>query len=532
MGNSPGRGGGGLLARIAVIGLGALVLAGCASSGKAPVIHTPHPEVTRTMDRQLSVFWQAYRNAEALEAWRMAYYDLMSPWSDNYRIAKSFGWDSRKRLVPDDLPAEDYANAYLDSRQYAFTSWGAMSFAYLGLVRGPGYEGDEYALRARDMYAYNLQVLAGSERDHVRLRERADRQANRGREIAAGAFALGGVALAIVGEQRGYLEPEQAREAVSNVGQLANSIARSGSRSADQVARVVGENTVSGDGTRMVIIPSVGLFTTTARFVTADGHCTASLIETQIVVTNAHCVTDERGNLRGGLGSARVVFNDLHTMVSVPVTQVILSGGDRSEWWRAQYASPPEFERWADDWAVLRLAYHPRLPRSAGWRYRAFDWQRRPLTAMPSVRDFLGDDYLETGDGFEGEIALSGHSGDLNDGRFQSLHWGCRGESVRHPTHVQHGCRGAPGASGSPVFGIINNFDGADRARREGTLLETQRFRLIGLKAYGFAGGNGGGGPSVSQFREAVLQMRRRVGAGEFRDPFEVIDYNAVAGAN
>ena len=223
----------------------------------------------------------------------------------------------------------------------------------------------------------------------------------------------------------------------------------------------------NSDGDRIAVIPTVGVFSRIGRLVTRAGTCTASLVGEALALTSAHCVTEyER---RGGqvpqgrwpVRSGRMIlaFEGLYAPDRVEVAGVVLNDGNR---WRVD-----EDGSFEGDWAVLRLDRHPV---GRGW-FGVVDDE-------PSVRD---------------DIVVAGYAGDVEDGRVLTVDWNCSGATLAESAFTYHACAPAPGRSGSPI------------------LVTSGPFRLhyvTGLHSFAAEGAEGrslGGGPRVSQIREALL---------------------------
>ena len=138
------------------------------------------------------------------------------------------------------------------------------------------------------------------------------------------------------------------------------------------------------------------------------------------------------------------------------------------------------YQDWKNDWAILQLTRHP--------------VRRGYLGVIESVRD------LEPGD----KVLMAGYSSDQSDGRFLSLHWKCNYKgTTENGAVVTNSCRGAPGASGSPL--LLASNDG-------------RRFFVFGVHSYGHRGafnmsdttpvsGVTRGGPAVDQFYDALKSL-------------------------
>jgi hypothetical protein len=259
----------------------------------------------------------------------------------------------------------------------------------------------------------------------------------------------------------------------------------------DEVSRYLGDRPLEGDGIRMWM-PRVLGFHSIAQFETGVGRCTASVIGFRIALTNAHCVTDDAGR-HLSMADMRVAFDSFWKRWEVPVVEVHTHQQGR-------WDNRPE-----NDWALLVLEYHPEY-----------------IYPLPVVdTDALHDPASETrlysgtmlGDLDEGYLALSGHSGDLNDGRFQTLDWGCSfvGDSEKDPDSdlLLYDCVSAPGSSGSPVL----FFDG------DKSLMSP---KVIGVHWGGWQRSDGflASGVKVRRFLPKLAELRGRISG----DPLGVGD--------
>ena len=223
----------------------------------------------------------------------------------------------------------------------------------------------------------------------------------------------------------------------------------------------------NSDGDRIAVIPTAGVFSRIGRLVTRAGTCTASLVGEALALTSAHCVTEfER---RGGqvpqgrwpvrTGRMILAFEGLYAPDRVEVAGAVLNDGNR---WRVD-----EDGSFEGDWAVLRLDRHPV---GRGW-FGVVDDE-------PSVRD---------------DVVVAGYADDVEDGRVLTVDWNCSGATLAASAFTYHACAPAPGRSGSPI------------------LVTSGPFRLhyvTGLHSFAAEGAEGrslGGGPRISQIRDALL---------------------------
>jgi V8-like Glu-specific endopeptidase len=191
------------------------------------------------------------------------------------------------------------------------------------------------------------------------------------------------------------------------------------------------EQSIETDEVRMPFLPTMfNQFSGIGWFETPTGHCTGFLAESlsRLALTNAHCVTDAAtGVLRTDWPSFRLVFENALSRWEVPVVNVHLH-------------MPGRWDRTTpNDWAILELEYSP-----------AFHYG--PL--LMDIDDLMNNDDLQMDS--TPIVGLTGYSGDLNDGRFQSLHWGCTTLGVIDGI-LPHTCKRYSGASGSPMLLLVSS---------------------------------------------------------------------------
>ncbi|MEO1127099.1 MAG: trypsin-like peptidase domain-containing protein [Cyanobacteria bacterium J06639_16] len=160
--------------------------------------------------------------------------------------------------------------------------------------------------------------------------------------------------------------------------------------------------------------------------------CSGTLVATDVVLTNAHCVLDyETGEVYPSIVFAPNVING--TVVSTDdITEV------DSVFYGPAFAEDPRAPH-PDDWAFMKLK------QPLGDRYGTLPWQ-----IIPPER--LVNDY-------EGEINLVGYSGDFpedNPGKTAGVHLGC---SVidQYEDSLAHDCDTFGGSSGGPLLMWIDD---------------------------------------------------------------------------
>lgn len=143
--------------------------------------------------------------------------------------------------------------------------------------------------------------------------------------------------------------------------------------------------------------------------------CTATLVGTDLVLTNAHCVTDNSGTFTQGLRfRPNVIDNTSEYDIGVA-----------HGWWGTPARPGP------DDWAILRL----RTP--IGERVGYFGFKSPTPTTLSSSS-------------WRNRLILAGYSGDFYRNT-PGVHYGCSILNERH-----HDCDTYYGASGSAIFGFFS----------------------------------------------------------------------------
>lgn len=160
------------------------------------------------------------------------------------------------------------------------------------------------------------------------------------------------------------------------------------------------------------------------------GWCTGTLIGSDIVLTNAHCLVDKN--------TKQPTQNTLQFRPSFLNGRSIHKANVISyEYGTNDVDNNPE-----EDWALLKI------DTTLGDRYGHMGW--RSL-------DFSDDDTLEMA---EGKLKLAGYSGDFprnNPGSSPGVHNGCSIVGVSDDKEIVHNCDTNPGASGSAIFGLFDD---------------------------------------------------------------------------
>ncbi|MGH2447691.1 MAG: trypsin-like serine protease [Chloroflexota bacterium] len=190
------------------------------------------------------------------------------------------------------------------------------------------------------------------------------------------------------------------------------------------------------DGVRFVTFGGFEIFGAIGR-VSAPGprFCTGTVVGYRLVLTAAHCVTDDAGRPLSG-DAFFWPSSELPIVTgkrpSIPVVAIATAHG-------RSWAKQP-----SDDWAFLVLNSQPRDP---------LDAQQPVRIAGPEGQGTTIDD--RTFPRLNGAIVAAGYSSDIDKGEFISVDWGCHPLTVTKDVLVTN-CTLSFGASGGPVFAVHN----------------------------------------------------------------------------
>ena len=244
-----------------------------------------------------------------------------------------------------------------------------------------------------------------------------------------------------------------------------------------------------GDTFRMPVVQA-GHLAWIGQLITPQGRCTSFQVKRRIVVTNAHCVVSDDGNVYPARDLKIVIH---HTRFFKPfwsgegittrVNKVVVS----DEYMKSH--------RFSDDWAVLvvekgldetheRAAYQPTiLRRLASMNPDHVEMRGNRLFVIATNEELNFALGVEEVDGkiWEGaRIAIAGYSGDINAGNILMMDYGC--PLISTGDVYQYNCSSYPGNSGGPIFA----GDFGNSMTKPGNIIRP--LTVIGVHACGIVG--------------------------------------------
>jgi len=168
------------------------------------------------------------------------------------------------------------------------------------------------------------------------------------------------------------------------------------------------------------------------RVLRGSSSCTGFLVRPKVVVTNQHCIRETPGaplaadiRVTQSVLWVGTMFRDDDEISPLEMlVRPVREGGIVS----VSKDTRRETQDWAADWAVLELD--------------------RPMDNMPGLEFVTPEELGELTEPIK--IAIAGYSGDLDDGAYLTMDWGCDLTSLR--PYASYACAGWKGASGAPVI--------------------------------------------------------------------------------
>lgn len=179
-----------------------------------------------------------------------------------------------------------------------------------------------------------------------------------------------------------------------------------------------------------------GPFMATVRVRTPGSYCTGTRVHQRVVLTNAHCIVDEKtGKLRDGPWS--VVHEGIRGDTSATVVDWTTVQGRRGSWHGRAVSGRSGLED-GSDWALLVIDGASDLAKWQAWRRVA---RTTPEAVVNGSQPLM----------------LGGYSGDLAKGFYLTMHYSCR---VQRPIEnmLLSDCETAGGSSGSALYSLDNPY--------------------------------------------------------------------------
>jgi V8-like Glu-specific endopeptidase len=214
------------------------------------------------------------------------------------------------------------------------------------------------------------------------------------------------------------------------------------------------------DSIRHVSYPALGRQEHTqyiVRVTAPSSGCSGALVGPRLVLTAQHCIFDENGESRGSF-TVHWQYLDLDRYSGLETKEIavnVVRWTTSSGRWKSS---------WSNDWALLVLESPlTEKPRDFGWL--------APLE--PQLLPEPGE-----------RLAVAGYSGDIDEGEYITMDWGCPVVSTTQGI-LNHHCKAWKGASGSPIV----MSEGPNKGR------------IVAVHSFGNIDDHTrGGGPSTSNF--------------------------------
>lgn len=184
---------------------------------------------------------------------------------------------------------------------------------------------------------------------------------------------------------------------------------------------------------RIPVVPDSGYLRYVGKLRRSDGFCTGSLVGPGLALTNAHCIFpigktyDGKPKFKPRKGPWFFRHEWLYEYSEYEVLGYYTHQG-RGGGWDGSVE---------EDWAILELG-------------SPSNDSALPEGYLKSIRDARE---IQTLGADAKSIFLGGYSGDLNNGFYMSMDWGCEFDQEKLAKgRIAHSCNSRPGSSGSPIF--------------------------------------------------------------------------------
>ncbi|WP_199246379.1 serine protease [[Phormidium] sp. ETS-05] len=197
-----------------------------------------------------------------------------------------------------------------------------------------------------------------------------------------------------------------------------------------------GDRAIIGEDNRIEVRSRRYPWTTIGRLESVDkdgdinAFCTGSLIEEDLVLTNAHCLIDKSTHRP--------------TEHQIRFKPNLINGRSQDTALVTAYEYGTNFadDKNADDWALLKI------DQPLGRKYGFLGWK---------TLDFSSSQLISA---VSEKLNLAGYSGDFpkdNPGETAGLHQKCSVVDLSDDGSLLHNCDTTGGASGSPIFGLFDD---------------------------------------------------------------------------
>ncbi len=273
--------------------------------------------------------------------------------------------------------------------------------------------------KGAQLYTDALNTFRRERERHEEIMRKSAESKSMWANIAMGAIAAYGYKKSL------DISPELAQQTLDNIEQFYRLTDYTGFQIAPNLDSVPDranvEQDLDQDYTRFYMPPLLDNFRAIGR---VSSWCTGTLISPRLVLTNSHCVTDDDGQ---ALPISKISFTFERISINLRYQGITYynSNGERGSW---------VSNDWENDWAVIVLGD----PVDA-------------LVAKP-VEVFKGF-HPRIIPRTKGKLILGGYSGDLAEGNYLTVHWGCSIEQADAQNGViNDNCSHYKGSSGSPYF--------------------------------------------------------------------------------